>query len=128
MLIHVKLAQLLYRHIHDYKLCVQRERTHYAGKLTLTQLFYMLQPHVALISPEAEVECIREWTQTLLAHLLPDAVQAHQKHKTVAESVQRLLREIITTVLQHALDHISKPDILFQLILNVRRSSHCQMD
>lgn len=105
------LPKILITHIRDYRTCCSKAGTAYAGMQTFEDLFYGLQPHVALKSSESEAVYLRKVSQVLVNTLLSDS-------DLQSESVRLLVRELLANnVLIQVVDNLSDPAYLNELIL-----------
>jgi hypothetical protein len=104
---------VLQNHIQDYKSCTSKIGTAYAGGQSFQELFYGMQPHIALQSAESEKEYCRRVGELLVDALLPE-------HVLQSEGVRLLIRELISnTVILSTIESLADPDFLNELLLKV---------
>ena len=109
------LPKILMTHVRDYRTCCAKAGTAYAGIQTFEDLFYGLQPHVALKSPESEATYLRKVSQILVNTLLSES-------DLQSESVRLLVRELLANnVILQIIDNMSDPAYLNELILQATR-------
>ena len=107
------LPSILSNHIKDHRNCCKKIGTAYAGGKTFEQLFYGLQPHIALSSDESEREYVKRVSEILLDAIIPES-------EIQSDAIRILLNEITcNSVLYTSLDQLSEPDFLNEIILRV---------
>lgn len=107
------LPKILKTHLQDYRTCCTKLGTAYAPDKSLEELFYGMQPHAALLSPDAEKEYMRRISEILVDTLIPE-------NELQSDGVRVLIREILcNTVLLMLMDTLSEPNFWNELILKV---------
>ena len=105
------LPKILMTHIKDYRTCCSKAGTAYAGSQSFEELFYGLQPHVALKNSESEALYLRRVSQVLVNTLLSES-------EMQSESIRLLVRELLSnSVLFLIVDNLSDPAYINELIL-----------
>jgi hypothetical protein len=107
------LPKVLKSHIQDYKVCCAKVGTSYAGGQSFEELFFGMQPHVALQSSENEKEYMRRVSEIVVDALIPE-------HELQSDGVRLLLRELVcNNVLLMLVEVLSEPDFINEMVLKV---------
>lgn len=121
------LPALIGRHVSDYRMCFEKQGTAYgaSGKLSVEQLFHLHQPHIALVSTSHAEEYVREWVDIVMGVMSVDHDGLLCDGDRDVMALRYLLREILTGVVSQALDKMSEPDYIYELVLVVGHGRLC---
>ncbi|KAJ3416286.1 hypothetical protein HDV05_002226 [Chytridiales sp. JEL 0842] len=116
------LPNVLQQHIHDFRLSKEKVGTIYGADHGIEGLFHRCQGHAALVSPETESEYLRRISEAMLQLLLPE-------YELKSDVLRFLLREFLATrVLSEAVDRISEPSFIYQMIIMMSKQEKQSID